>query len=51
MITNKVVMLIYASMNLGVFSYAVFKLNYSPWFFVLMVFMDIMFNHYQKNTA
>lgn len=34
--------------SLGVFGYAVFLKNFSPWFFLLMIVLDFLFTTYMR---
>jgi uncharacterized membrane protein YjjP (DUF1212 family) len=39
---------LYSVFSLGIFCYAVFKLNFSPWYFALMIFVDLIYHSYLK---
>jgi uncharacterized membrane protein len=39
---------VYCILSLMLFSVAIFKLQYSPWFFLLMITLDIFFLSYMR---
>lgn len=40
--------LAYHAISLAIFSYAIFWMDKNPWWFALMILLDLLFNSYAK---
>lgn len=43
--------IIYHVVSLGLFSFYIFVLDKNPWWFALMIVLDLLFNSYTKRTT